>query len=268
MDTVQCASCGEEIGDASVSCPRCGADTSSGRLGHRMPAAASSEPAGGSPKPPAPPARPMPPASPVPQIASALYVPHHTVRRGIASVIGWVLVSLVALAAWGSAVDTSAANISVGKFLTLPTIVFGMLLVYGSVLESVRGATLGKLLIGVRARMLGGGRCSVGPAVLRNVSKAIAGAATALFPFGVAGVVHWLQTRGTFGAWTPIWSRVVPLLLVAPVCLLVTLCLMLTSPLRRRLGDRLASTVVVRRRAAYPGPAPAETPMPVSPYAG
>jgi uncharacterized RDD family membrane protein YckC len=175
-----------------------------------------------------------------------------------------VLVALVALLAWGATVDTSATTVSVWHFLTLPAIVAGVLFFYGSALESLRGATLGKLLVGTRARMLGGGRCTVGSAALRNVSKAVAGSATVMFAFGVASVVHWLQTRGTFGASTPIWSRVVPLLLAGPVCLLITLAFMVTSPLRQRLGDRLSGTVVVRRRAAYAA-APVETARPASP---
>jgi uncharacterized RDD family membrane protein YckC len=179
-------------------------------------------------------------------------------------VIDWVLIALVALLVWGTTVDTSATTVSVGKFLTLPAIAAGMLLVYGSALESVRGATLGKLLVGVRARMLDGGRCTAGSAVLRNLSKAVVGSATVLFPSGVASVVHWLQTRGTFGASTPIWSRVVPLLLAGPVCLLITFAFMMGSPLRQRLGDRLSGTVVVRRRAAYPAAA-VETARPASP---
>ena len=192
-------------------------------------------------------------------------MPHHTVRRGIASVIDWILVFLVALLVWGTTVDTSATNVSVPRFLTLPAIVVGILLVYGSALESIRGATLGKLLVGVRARTLAGGRCGVGPAVLRNVSKAVVGAATVMFPFGVASVVLWLQPRGTLVTSTPIWSRVISLLVAGPVCLLITFIIMMRSPLRQRLGDRLAGTVVVRRRAAYATPAQVDGPTAPSP---
>jgi uncharacterized RDD family membrane protein YckC len=179
-------------------------------------------------------------------------------------VIDWALIALVALLVWGATVDTSATTVSVWKFLTLPAIATGILLVYGSALESMRGATLGKLFVGVRARMLHGGRCTASSAALRNLSKAVVGSATVLFPSGAASIVHWLQTRGTFAASTPIWSRVVPLLLVGPVCLLITFAFMMRSPLRQRLGDRLSGTVVVRRRAAYAAP-PVETAMPASP---
>jgi uncharacterized RDD family membrane protein YckC len=238
MGTIQCASCGAEVDAESTACPTCGADPRSGQRGRFTADVA---------------------PAPAPQRAGPPYVPRHTIRRGIATVVDWALVFVAALAVWSSTVHMSQDRYSgrspLWGFLALPAILAGLLFVYGSALESMRGATLGKLLVGVRARMLDGARCTVRSAVLRNVSKAVVGAAAVMLAFGVALFVSWLRARGTFGAWTPYWSRLMGLLLAGPAGLLATFFFMMTSPLRQRLGDRLSGTVVVRRRAACPAPA-------------
>jgi uncharacterized RDD family membrane protein YckC len=240
MDTVQCTSCGEDVGAQSAVCPQCGSDPRSARPQQFAPIG----------------------APPAPQVASPPYVPRHTVRRGIASLIDWAIFGVVAILIWTATLNTPdsaySSGTSVGRFLLLPAIVAGVLFVYGSALESVRGATLGKLLVGARARMLDGRRCSAGSAALRNVSKAVVGAATVMFAMGVAGLVVLLRSPGS----EIYWSRLTALLLAGPACLVITFAFMMTSPLRQRLGDRLAGTVVVRRRATYP--APVEVVMPVS----
>ena len=237
MDTIQCASCGENVDTEAAACPSCGADPHTGRAEPVKPAFA--------------------PAL-APRKAAPPYVPRHTVRRGIAGVIDWAPLGVVGILVWNATVNTSGATYSGGnllwRFLALPAIVAGILFVYGSALESVRGATVGKLFVGVRARMLDGARCTVGSALLRNVSKAVVGAAMVMFPLGVSGLIQWFQARGT-GTVEIYWSRLLALLLSGPICLLLTFALMMASPLRRRLGDRLAGTVVVRRKAAYPAPA-------------
>jgi uncharacterized RDD family membrane protein YckC len=190
-------------------------------------------------------------------------VPRHTVRRGIASLIDWVIFGVVAILVWNATLNESgpvdSTGTSVWRFLTLPAIVAGILFVYGAALESVRGATLGKLFVGARARMLDGGRCRFGSAVLRNVSKAVVGAAAVMFAMGVASLVLFLRTTGS----EIYWGRLVTLLVAGPVCVLITSAFMMASPLRQRLGDRLAGTVVIRRRAAYT--APVEVVEPASP---
>ena len=260
MDTVRCASCGEEIGAESTVCPHCGSDPRSITSGQFAAA-------GAAPTPPAPPAPPAPASTPPPAKASPPYVPRHTVRRGVASLIDWLILGIVAIVVWSVTINTSGSSdsdeSSVKRFLLLAVVVAGILFVYGSVLESLRGATLGKLIVGVRTRLLDGRRCSAGSALLRNVSKAVVGTAAVLFAMGVGGLVIYLRSPGS----QIYWSRLIALLVAWPVCLIITFSFMMTSPLRRRLGDRLAGTVVVRRRAAYPGPTPAETPMHVSPPA-
>ena len=88
-----------------------------------------------------------------------------------------------------------------------------------TVLESLRGATLGKLIVGVRTRLLDGRRCSAGSALLRNVSKAVVGTAAVLFAMGVGGLVIYLRSPGS----QIYWSRLITLLIACPACLLITL---------------------------------------------
>src|SRR5262249_31935673 len=77
------------------------------------------------------------------------------------------------------------------------------------------GATLGKLLVGLRVRMVSGSRCSFGAAALREL-----GWVADLFPYclPILGLLRALQ-----------------------------------SPKRQRIGDRLAGTMVVTAARAGPG---------------
>jgi uncharacterized RDD family membrane protein YckC len=94
-----------------------------------------------------------------------------------------------------------------------------VLLGYPLVMEATRGGTVGKLLLGMQVRKMDGRPAGWGGAALRMVCWIVDG-----FPYVLPGGVAML--------------------------------LIGTSPLRQRLGDRVAGTVVVRKDAtltATPG---------------
>ena len=80
-------------------------------------------------------------------------------------------------------------------------------LVYFTVMEAWRGATVGKLILGLRVAMADGAPLTVRAAIIRNVLRVVDG----LFFYLVGAIFAW------------------------------------TSPLRQRLGDRAAGTIVHRR---------------------
>lgn len=91
---------------------------------------------------------------------------------------------------------------AVGGFAGLLTIL------YFIVLEATRGATLGKMALGLRVVKLDGSPISWQESIIRNLLRVVDG----LFAYLVGAILVW------------------------------------TSPLRQRLGDRVAGTVVVRGR--------------------
>ena len=94
---------------------------------------------------------------------------------------------------------------------------FALWFVYYVALEATLGATLGKLLLGLRVRAADGGPAGWGASIVRNLLRPID-----------------LAFAGLVGA-VLIWG----------------------SPRRQRLGDRLAGTVVVRRPATQTVTVPA-----------
>ena len=80
-------------------------------------------------------------------------------------------------------------------------------LAYFIVLEGTQGATLGKMALGLRVTRTDGSPISLGESIIRNLLRIIDG----LFVYLVGAILIW------------------------------------TSPLKQRLGDRVAKTVVVRR---------------------
>ena len=85
---------------------------------------------------------------------------------------------------------------------------FFIAIAYYIVLEATQGATLGKMALGLRVVKLDGSPISWSESIIRNLLRIIDG----LFAYLVGAILIW------------------------------------TSPLKQRLGDRLANTVVVRRR--------------------
>jgi uncharacterized RDD family membrane protein YckC len=82
-----------------------------------------------------------------------------------------------------------------------------LVLLYFIVLEATQGATLGKMALGLKVTRTDGLAISWGEAIIRNLLRIIDG----LFVYLVGAIFVW------------------------------------TSPLKQRLGDRVAKTVVVRR---------------------
>jgi uncharacterized RDD family membrane protein YckC len=84
-------------------------------------------------------------------------------------------------------------------------------LVYYIVLEATMGGTLGKRILGLRVVKLDGSPISWGESIIRNLLRIIDGI-PAFIPYLLGAILIW------------------------------------TSPTKQRLGDRVAKTVVVRRR--------------------
>ncbi len=95
-----------------------------------------------------------------------------------------------------------------GPGATLPYIIF---LIYYIVLEATMGATLGKLALGLRVVKADGSPISWGESIIRNLLRFI-DVIPGFIPYLLGAILIW------------------------------------TSPTKQRLGDRLAKTVVVRRR--------------------
>ncbi len=107
--------------------------------------------------------------------------------------------------------DQSDHQWSVGWFITDPLcmIFLGVIVGYFILLEGVTGATLGKQLVGIRVVKRNGEKPGLGPAIVRNLMRAV----DALPAFSILGAA-----------------------------------LIVTSKDRTRLGDRVAGTRVIVRR--------------------
>lgn len=112
-----------------------------------------------------------------------------------------------------------------GLFNLIPiagAVIFGLLATPYWLLRDVTGASLGKLLLGLRVVSKDGSDSTVGQRVLRNLTLAI-GPALLIIPF--LGIILCAIIGGTIG--------------------LVEIIFFLTQ--RERLGDRFAKTTVVRK---------------------
>ncbi len=126
-----------------------------------------------------------------------------TLVDSILYLIVFVVVAVVSGNAQASG-GSASASLSGAPALILDILFF----LYYIVLEAVLGATLGKLLLGLRVVNVDGSRIGWGASIIRNLLRII----DALPFFYLLGAIL-------------IW----------------------TSPQRQRLGDRVAKTVVVRR---------------------
>lgn len=128
--------------------------------------------------------------------------------RALATVIDTVLLAIVAyVIAWLSGTTTEAGFELRGAPFFLMTLI---MLAYYITLEGIFGATIGKLMIGLRVVKLDGSAINWRASVVRNLLRFVDG-----IVFYIVGAIL-------------IW----------------------TSPQRQRLGDRLADTVVIRLEAA------------------
>ncbi len=148
-----CAKCGKPIPSGSAFCPSCGAQV-------------------------APPGSPAPqaPISGFDALMKDSAAQGHWIRRLIAYVIDWVLVSVVlAILALIFAIPfllvsgpAAFGMIFGGVF----SVVSGLVLVlYFWVAESYMGASIGKSLMGLKVTVADGRKPTAGEAILRNISK-------------------------------------------------------------------------------------------------
>ena len=140
------------------------------------------------------------------QMVSLQYV--GVTRRFFAALIDGLILAAVfygVAAATGGLTPTDTGSMSA----SLPAGVVSVVgILYFIVLEGFMGATLGKLLLGIRVVKLDGSRIGLGAAIVRNLLR----------------IIDALPTAYILGA-ILIW----------------------TSSRKQRLGDRVARTVVVRR---------------------
>ncbi len=155
-------------------------------------------------------------------------------RRAIAIIVDTIIlffVSFVIVAITGDGTTTTTENsieFNSGGLSTVLMVVVAF--AYFIVLEKLMGATLGKLLVGIRVVMADGSEVTWGAAVIRNLLRVIDG----FFVYLVAAIVVW------------------------------------NSSTRQRLGDMAAKTVVVSKQsvgrapsaAVAPGSAPPPPPPP------
>jgi uncharacterized RDD family membrane protein YckC len=131
-------------------------------------------------------------------------------RRFVATLVDAILYLIVFVVVAVVSGNTQASGGSASASLSgAPALILDILFfLYYIVLEAVLGATLGKLLLGIRVVSVDGSRIGWGASIIRNLLRII----DALPFFYLLGAIL-------------IW----------------------TSPQRQRLGDRVAKTVVVRR---------------------
>jgi uncharacterized RDD family membrane protein YckC len=126
----------------------------------------------------------------------------------IDTILYWIVFFIVAKL-FGTT-QVSGANVS-ASLSGAPALVVGILFfLYYIVLEAVLGATLGKLLLGIRVVTVDGSRIGWGASIIRNLLRIVDGLPY-IIPYLLGAILVW------------------------------------TAPQRQRLGDRVAKTVVVRR---------------------
>ncbi len=131
-------------------------------------------------------------------------------RRFVATLVDLILFLIVFVVVAVVSGNAQASGGSVSASLTgTPALILDILFfLYYIVLEAVLGATLGKLLLGLRVVNVDGSRIGWGASIIRNLLRII-------------DVLPFFYLLGAILIWT--------------------------SPQRQRLGDRVAKTVVVRR---------------------
>lgn len=131
-------------------------------------------------------------------------------RRFVAVLVDSILLGIVfgVIGALFGQFQASGGSVSVSLTGVPAVLTFVIFFLYFIVLEAALGATLGKLLLGIRVVNVDGSRISWGASILRNILRII----DALpFAYILGAILIW------------------------------------TSPRKQRLGDRAARTVVVRR---------------------
>jgi uncharacterized RDD family membrane protein YckC len=125
-------------------------------------------------------------------------------RRAVATIVDTAMLFVLGyvVAAVTGGLTSTGFEVQGGPAL----LVFGLWLLYYIALEATIGATLGKLLLGVRVVKAGGSRMDWSAAIIRNVLRIVDG----IFIYLIGAILVWSSQR------------------------------------RQRLGDRVADTVVVQ----------------------
>lgn len=132
----------------------------------------------------------------------------------IDGIILYVINYFITKAFGGTATSSMSGGMSTGFNLQGPAALIVMLvdLAYYIGMEGMMGATVGKLVCGIRVAMADGSKISMGAAVIRNLLR-IVDAIPYLIPYLLGAILVW------------------------------------TSPTKQRLGDRVAKTIVVKASA-------------------
>lgn len=134
-------------------------------------------------------------------------------RRAVAKIIDGILIAvvigIVGGVLGGAMMSSGDPTAAMGTLTTVQSILGILAFLYFVVMEALTGQTIGKMVMGVRVVRADGTPISWKEALIRNILIIIDG----LFVYLVGAIFIW------------------------------------TSPLKQRLGDKLASTVVVRTGA-------------------
>ena len=143
-----CAKCGKELPAGATFCPACGASVSGASA----------------------------PSAPMSGMDSLLKEPAaqgHWLRRIVALIIDAIIIGIVVvvIAAVGI-VGSFASGGALGFFFGVTTILAGILLIlYFPIMESTRGASIGKQAMGLKVVSKTGTNPTFGEAFVRNISK-------------------------------------------------------------------------------------------------
>lgn len=132
----------------------------------------------------------------------------------IDTIILYAINYFIAGAFGGTATTDMTGGMSTDFNLQGPAALLVMIidLAYFVVMEGMMGATIGKLIFGIRVRMADGSKVSMGASLIRNLLRIVDGIPY-LIPYLLGAILVW------------------------------------TSPTKQRLGDRAAKTIVVRASA-------------------
>ena len=142
----------------------------------------------------------------------AAAIDHGLVVAAVLPVVWYLFPDL--LARWQEDVMMGRQGLALGaEGAILDMAVLGVVLAYYAAAESLTGRTVGKALMGLEVRSLSGGPISVKQSVLRNIMRLVD---------------------------------------ILPSFYLVAVVSILMGPLPQRMGDRVAGTIVVRRKPPLP----------------
>ena len=144
-----CAKCGKELPAGATFCPSCGTPVAGGA------------------------AAPSPPMSGMDALLKEPAAQGHWLKRLIALIIDGIIIGIaVVVVAVIGAVGLFTTGAALGFFFGWFAIIAGILLIlYFPLMESTRGATIGKQAMGLKVISKTGSNPTLGEAFVRNISK-------------------------------------------------------------------------------------------------